>query len=89
MRGDANHEESPSATHARLETREPRQQPRQMLLIILLTLASPGSAGVGEDASALVNRGCTEGNGALPVRRESGVNDGGTDGLAGEDKPPE
>ena len=76
--------------HAALETREPGQHPLQMFLIILLTLASSGSSGVGEDVSALVNRGCEDGNGALPVRRASGVSDGGTDGFAGEDnEPPE
>ena len=71
--------------HAALEASEPGQQPLQMLLIILLTFASSGSSGVGEDASALVNRGCEDGSGALPVRRAFGVSDGGTDGFAGED----
>ena len=56
-----------------------------MRLIILSTLASSGSTGVGDDASALANCGYEEGNGALPVRRASGVNDGGTDGFAGEE----
>jgi hypothetical protein len=59
-----------------------------MRLIILLTLASSGSTGVGDDASALANCGFEEGNGALPVRRASGVNHGGTDGFAGEDNEP-
>jgi hypothetical protein len=76
--------------HAALKRASPVQHPWQMLLIILLTLASSGSSGVGEDASALVNRGCEDGSGALPVRRASGVSDGGTDGFAGEDnEPPE
>jgi hypothetical protein len=36
----------------------------------------------------LVNWGCDEGSGALPVRRASGVSDGGTDGFAGDDNEP-
>src|ERR1700678_1129647 len=59
-----------------------------MFLIILSTLPSSGSSGVGEEVSALVNWGCDEGSGALPVRRASGVSEGGTDGLAGDDNEP-
>lgn len=36
---------------------------------------------------AAFESGRSDGNGALPVRRASGVSDGGTDGLAGAESP--